>query len=87
MAPAIPGRLQQEAMQDAGGGGGKPYFFRIPAHMTGYGFDQVPGNIGDSEAHALAPLDSKRFLAPDVVATDTNRPPPAFLTPGASRGR
>ena len=64
---------------------GLSYFFKVPARMIGYGLDPVLPQIGENDIRALSPLESKRFLAPDLVSADMNRAPASVLTPNGPK--
>ncbi len=60
---------------------GQSYYFHVPAKMIGYGLSAVSAMTGDLAVRSLAPLDSKRFIAAEVVSVDSASPPAVVLMP------
>jgi hypothetical protein len=60
-----------------------PYYFRILPTAISYNIAQVDPSVADEEIrfHGVAALDLSRVLAPKMVATNTDSPPPVFLSP------
>ena len=59
-----------------------PYYFRVLPTTISYSIGQVDVPVAEEELgrHSMTALDLGRVLAPKMVTTNTNSPPPVFLS-------